>query len=81
MHNLCIEVVYIWFQLMKNGSMENKIRIEVSAEPYHVLVDGKRYSIIDAASIFHVRMLNTLQAMDDGIISEAIEVIVKEVAP
>lgn len=61
--------------------MENKIRIEVSAKPFHVLVNGKRYSIIDAADIFHVRMLNTLQAMEDGIISRAIEVIIKEVTP
>ena len=61
--------------------MENRYRVEVSARPKHVLVNGKRFSIIDAADIFHVRMLNTLQAMEDGIISRAIEVIVKEVEP
>ena len=66
---------------MNDSDMENKYRVEFNDELGHVRVNGKRYSIIDAADIFHVRMLNTLQAMEDGIISRAIEVIVKEVTP
>lgn len=61
--------------------MENTYRVEINDELGHVRVNGKRYSMIDAADNFHVRMLNTLQAMEDGIISRAIEVIIKEVAP
>lgn len=66
---------------MFGSDMKNKYRVEINDELGHVRVNGKRYSIIDAADIFHVRMLNTLQAMEDGIISRAIEVIVKEVEP
>lgn len=61
--------------------MEDKYRIEVDDKPYHVRVNGKRLSQIDAADTFQIRMLNTLRAMEDGIISRAIEITVKEVKP
>ncbi|MBQ2044742.1 MAG: hypothetical protein II261_07895 [Bacteroidaceae bacterium] len=61
--------------------MENKYRIEIDDELGHVRVNGKRWSIIDAADIFHVRMLNTMQAMEKSIVSKAIEVTIKEVKP
>lgn len=66
---------------MNDRSMENTYRIEFGDELGHIRVNGKRFSIIDAADIFHIRMLNTLQAMENGIVSRAIEVIVKEVEP
>lgn len=66
---------------MNSSYMENKYRVEFDDELGHVRVNGRRFSIIDAADIFHVRMLNTLQAMENGILSKAIEVVVKEVKP
>ena len=61
--------------------MENKYRVELEDDLNHVRVNGKRLSIIDAADIFKIRMFNTMCAMEDGIVSRAIEVIVKEVEP
>lgn len=66
---------------MNKGTMKKTFRIELDEELYHVRVNGKRLSMIDAADTFQVRMLNTLQAMEDGMISRAIEVVVKEVKP
>ena len=66
---------------MNDGGMKNTYRIEFGDELGHVRVNGKRLSIIDAADIFQLRILNTLQAMENGIVSRAIEVIVKEVEP
>ncbi|MBQ2439139.1 MAG: hypothetical protein II267_04580 [Paludibacteraceae bacterium] len=61
--------------------MENKYRIEIDDELGHVSINGKRFSITDAPDIFKIRMFNTMCAMKDGIVSRAIEVIVKEVEP
>lgn len=61
--------------------MENKYRIEIDDELDHVRVNGKRWSIDDAADIFRIRMLNTMRAVEKGVVSRAIEVIVKEVEP
>ena len=73
--------VLMKFQSMFDSDMENKYRIELEDDLGYVRVNGKRYCIIDAADIFHVRMLNTMRAMEDGIVSGAIEVTVKEVRP
>lgn len=80
-HSSNTRAVLTWFQLMNDSDMDNKYEIELEDDLNHVRVNGKRLSIIDAADIFHVRMLNTLQAMEDGVVSRAIEVIVKEVTP
>lgn len=61
--------------------MKNKIRIELDDDLGHVRVNGDRWTIIKAADNFHVRMLNTLQAMENGIVSKAIEITIKEVEP
>lgn len=61
--------------------MKNKYRIELDDDLGHVRVNGSRWTIIDAADNFHVRMLNTLQAMENGIVSKAIEITIKEVEP
>ena len=74
-------VVLMRFQSMFDSGMKNTYRIEIDDELGHVRVNGKRWSIIDAADIFHVRMLNTMQAMEKSIVSKAIEVTVKEVKP
>lgn len=74
-------VVLMRFQSMFDSDMKNKYRIELDDDIGHVRVNGKRWSIIDAADIFHVRMLNTLQAMEGGMVSKAIEVTIKEVIP
>lgn len=59
--------------------MENKFRVEIDDEVGYVRVYGKRWSIDDAADIFYVKMKNTMRAMEKGVVSKAIEVIVKEV--
>ena len=59
--------------------MNNKYRVKIDDVPGYVRVNGKRFSIINAADIFRVRMLNTMNAMENGVLSRAIDVIVKEV--
>lgn len=61
--------------------MKNKYRIELDDELGHVRVNGKRFSITDATDIFKFRMFNTMCAMEDGEVSRAIEITIKEVEP
>ena len=66
---------------MNDESMKNKFRIELEDDLGHVHVNGDRYSIYDAADIFRVRMLSTMQGMAIGKVSQAIELTVEEVKP
>lgn len=62
--------------------MENKYRVEIDDELGYVCVNGKRWTIGDAADIFRVRMLNMMQSMEKkSMVSKVIEVIVREVTP
>lgn len=64
---------------MNDSIMKAKFRISFEEETGYVVVGTKRMSVDEAADMFRLKMFNTLKAMENGYLSKAITLSVKEV--
>lgn len=64
---------------MNDRTMKTVFRIFFEGETGYVIVGTRRMSIDEAADMFRIRMLNTLKAMEEGNLSKAITLSVKEI--
>ena len=69
------------FQSINNRTMKTIYRIFFEGESGYVVIGTRRMSMDDAVELFSIKMANTLKAMEDGRISKAITMSVKEIKP
>lgn len=64
---------------MNDGAMKSIYRIFFEDESGYVIIGTRRMSIDDAVDEFRIRMLNMLKAMEDGRLSKAVTLSIKEI--